>query len=40
MTDLTVAGVDMVPGDSRDAAKMRVTLIGLRSRYQSCEFDC
>ena len=29
MTDLAVAGVDMVPGDSCDAAKMRVALIGL-----------
>ena len=29
MTDLTVAGVDMAPGDSCDAAEMRVTLLGL-----------
>ena len=29
MTDLAVAGVNMVPGDSCDATKMRVTLIGL-----------
>ncbi len=29
MTDLTVAGVDMAPNDSRDAAEMQVILIGL-----------
>ena len=28
MTNLAVGGMDMVPGD-RDAAKMRITLVGL-----------
>ena len=29
MTYLAVGGLDMVPGDSCDAAEMRITLVGL-----------